>query len=137
MRGYEYKDKVSVVPLIDVSLVVVLALMVISPFLNNNNSKVDLPKARASEVNDEQKTEVVYALDGTITIDDHPVQLADVRALLAPRFAENPESVAVICADRGLLYSDVERLIAEVKAAKAPRITIATKEHEGPGDAQR
>jgi len=41
--------------------------------------------------------------------------------------------VAVVKADKSLLYGDVERLIAEVEGAKAARIAISTGKKSGEG----
>jgi biopolymer transport protein TolR len=127
ITNYRYSKKVDVIPVINVSLVVVLTLMLIAPHLNNSVQQVDLPEATADEVDDTDNIEITYALDGTIYLGEEAVELGDVRPLLSAVFDLNPEAVAVIKADRSLLYGDVERLIGEVEAAEAPRIAIATR----------
>jgi len=132
MNVYRYETKVDVVPVINVSLVVVLTLMIISPFLNETETEVELPEARASQMDDTEKTEIIYTLEGDIFIGDEQVALADLQTILMPLFEDNPDAIAVVKADKSLLYGDVERLLAEVEAAKAPRISIATgKKGEG------
>ncbi|MDO9171343.1 MAG: biopolymer transporter ExbD [bacterium] len=126
MKVYRYECKTNVAPLIDVSLCIVLTLMMISPFLNETTQKVDLPVARASQMDDTDNTEVIFTLDGKIYVGEEQIALEDVRALLTPLFENNPDAVAVIKADKSLLYGDVERLIAEVEGAKAARIAIST-----------
>ena len=135
MNVYRYETKVDVVPVINVSLVVVLTLMIISPFLNETAQEVDLPEARASQMDDTEKTEIIYTLEGEIFIGEDQVALEDLQDLLTPVFKDNPDAIAVVKADKALLYGDVERLIAAVEKANAPRISIATgKKGEG-GDA--
>ncbi|MBU0742477.1 biopolymer transporter ExbD [bacterium] len=132
MNVYRYETKVDVVPVINVSLVVVLTLMIISPFLNDTACEVELPEARASQMDDTEKTEIIYTLEGDIFIGEVQVALEDLQSLLTPLFEDNPDAIAVVKADKSLLYGDVERLLAEVEAAKAPRISIATgKKGEG------
>jgi len=132
MNVYRYETKVDVVPVINVSLVVVLTLMIISPFLNETETEVELPEARASQMDDTEKTEIIYTLEGDIFIGAEQVALADLQTILMPLFEDNPDAIAVVKADKSLLYGDVERLLAEVEAAKAPRISIATgKKGEG------
>lgn len=126
MKVYRFENKVDVVPVINVSLVVVLTLMIISPFLNDTEHEVALPEARAHQMDDTEKTEIIFTLDGKIYLGEDEVALDQVRSMLTPLFEENPDAVAVVKADKDLLYGDVERLIAEVEAAKAPRIAIAT-----------
>ena len=124
----EYESKVDVVPVINVSLVVVLTLMLISPFLNNNVEEVDLPQARASEVDDQENLEITYTLDQRIFVGEEEVAFEELRPILASLFEVTPDAVAVVKADQKLLYGDVEKLIAEVEKANAPHIAIATRQ---------
>ena len=130
-RGPSYENKISVVPIINVSLVIVLTLMLIAPFLNESEQPVDLPEARASEVEDADNLEITYTLDGQIFIQEYPIEISALRPLLADFFSEALDGVAVIKADKSLLYGDVEKLIAEVEAAGAPRIALATRQKTG------
>jgi len=123
----DYESRVDVVPIINVSLVVVLTLMLISPFLSNNVEEVDLPQARASEVDDQENLEITYTLDQKIFVGEDEVAFEELRPILASLFEMTPDAVAVVKADQKLLYGDVEKLIAEVEAANAPRIAIATR----------
>jgi biopolymer transport protein ExbD len=130
----EYESKVDVVPVINVSLVVVLTLMLISPFLNNTVEEVDLPEAYASEVEDQENLEITFTLDQKIFVGEEEVAFADLRPFLTQIFDANPEAMAVVKADQKLLYGEVEKLIAEVEAANAPRIAIATRQRTEEGE---
>ncbi|MBC8424677.1 biopolymer transporter ExbD [bacterium] len=134
MNVYRYETKVDVVPVINVSLVVVLTLMIISPFLNDTEHEVELPEARASQMDDTEKTEIIYTLEGEIFIGEEAVALEDLESMLAPLFENNPDAIAVVKADKNLLYGDVEDLLSRVEAAKAPRISIATGKQDEGGD---
>jgi biopolymer transport protein ExbD len=133
MKVYRYESKTDIVPMINVSLVVVLTLMIISPFLNDTTHDVELPEARASQMDDTDKTEIIFTLEGQIFVGEEQLALEEVRALLTPLFENNPDAVAVVKADKSLLYGDVERLIAEVEGAKAARIAISTGKKSGEG----
>ncbi len=132
MNVYRYETKVDVVPVINVSLVVVLTLMIISPFLNESPHEVELPEARASQMDDTEKLEIVYTIDGEIFVDEEQLTLEEVMPLLTPLFENSPDAVAIVKADKNLLYGQVEELLAEIEKAKAPRIAISTgKKAEG------
>ena len=133
MKVYRYESKTDIVPMINVSLVVVITLMIISPFLNDTTHEVELPEARASQMDDTDKTEIIFTLEGQIFVGEEQLALGEVRALLTPLFENNPDAVAVVKADKSLLYGDVERLIAEVEGAKAARIAISTGKKSGEG----
>ena len=132
MNVYRYESKVDVVPVINVSLVVVLTLMIISPFLDESPHEVELPEARASQMDDTEKLEIIYTIDGEIFVDEDQLTLEEVMPLLTPLFENSPDAVAIVKADKNLLYGQVEELLAEVEKAKAPRIAISTgKKAEG------
>ncbi len=132
MNVYRYETKTNVMPIINVSLVVVLTLMIISPFLNETEHDVELPEARASQMDDTEKVEIIYTLDGEIFIGDQQYALEELRPLLTPEFVDNPDGMVVVNADKNLLYGMVETLLAEIEASKAPRISLATgKKEEG------
>lgn len=130
----EYESRVDVVPVINVSLVVVLTLMLISPFLSNTVEEVDLPEAYASEVEDQENLEITFTLDQKIFVGEEEVAFAELRPFLTQIFDANPEAMAVVKADQKLLYGEVEKLIAEVEAANAPRIAIATRQRTEEGE---
>jgi len=135
MNVYRYESKVDVVPIINVSLVIVLTLMIISPFLNDTEHEVELPEAAASQMDDTEKLEIIYTLDGQIFVGEDELTLDEVQPLLQPLFEASPDGVAIVKADKKLLYGQVEKLLAQVEAAKAPRIAIATGKKDGGGGA--
>lgn len=125
---YQTESRTTVVPIINVSLVVVLTLMMISPFLSNEEVAVDLPTARASEADDTDNVEIVFTLDREIIVGEDVLQPEQVAPYLGAMFDRTPHAVAVVKADRSLPYGEVEQLIALVESAAAPRIALATKE---------
>ncbi len=135
-NNYSYETKVDVVPVINVSLVIVLTLMIISPFLSQTEHNLTLPEARASEVDDQDQTEVTFTIDREIYLGEDLVAFEDLRETLEPLFAANPDAIAVLKADKSIAYGEVELLIAEIEAAQAPRIAIATSKPGQGGDAK-
>ena len=132
--AYQTASRTTVVPIINVSLVVVLTLMMISPFLTSEDADVDLPEAKAAEVDDTDNIEITFTLEREIWVGEDLLALEDVQHYLGLIFADTPHAIAVVKADRNLPYGEVERLIAEVEASAVSRIALATKEKER-GDA--
>lgn len=128
--SFQTESRTTVVPIINVSLVVVLTLMMISPFLAAKDTDVDLPQATASEVDDTDNIEITYTLEREIWVGEDQLQMGDVQSYLGAMFSDSPGAVAVVKADRSLPYGEVEALIAEVEAAHAPRIALATREKD-------
>lgn len=128
--AFQTESRTTVVPIINVSLVVVLTLMMIAPFLDNQEQDVDLPVARASEVDDTDNVEITFTLDREIYVGQDQVALGDVTHYLGSMFDGTPHAVAVVKADQNLPYGEVEQLIAAVEASNAPRVALATKEKD-------
>ena len=128
--AFEAESRTTVVPIINVSLVVVLTLMMIAPFLNNPEHDVELPMARASEVDDTDNIEVTFTREREIWVGEDRLELTDVTPYLGAMFDGLPHAVAVVKADKDLPYGEVEQLIAAVEAASAPRIALATKDKD-------
>ena len=129
-KNFEVDTRVNVVPIINVSLVVVITLMMIAPFLTGEEVDVDLPEAMASQADDTDNIEIIYTYDRRIIVEETEFTLDELAPTLAPVFAAMPYGVAVIKADQNLPYGEVEALIAAVESAGAPRIALATKPKE-------
>ena len=127
---FQTESRTTVVPIINVSLVVVLTLMMISPFLTSEDADVDLPQAKAAEVDDTDNIEITFTIDREIWVGEDQLEMGDVQHYLGTLFADSPHSIAVVKADRNLPYGEVEGLIAEVEASAATRIALATREKE-------
>lgn len=125
--------KTDVVPIINVSLVVVLTLMVISPFLNQPDIEVDLPDATTTETEDQDKVEIIFTREGRLAVADQEYALAELGPALEEIFAGEPSSMAVVKADQGIPYGDVEAVISAIQKAGAPRIALATEQITGGG----
>jgi len=130
-NAFQTESRTTVVPIINVSLVVVLTLMMIAPFLNNPEYDVELPQARASEVDDTDNVEISFTIEREIYIGTDQVALADVSHYLGSMFEGAPHAIAVVKADRNLPYGEVEALIAAIEASDAPRVALATKDKDG------
>ena len=128
--AFRTESRTTVVPIINVSLVVVLTLMVISPFLSNYEVDVQLPQARAAEVDDTDNVEITFTLEREIFVGEDLLTLAEIPHYLGVLIEGTPYAVAVIKADRNLPYGEVEELIAAVEASNAPRVALATKEKD-------
>ena len=128
--AFQTESRTTVVPIINVSLVVVLTLMMIAPFLDNQEQDVDLPLARASEVDDTDNVEITFTIDREIFVGEDQIAMGDVTHYLGSIFDGMPHAVAVVKADKNLPYGEVEELIAAVEASDAPRVALATKEKD-------
>ena len=133
MREDNIRSHIDVVPVINVSLVIVLTLMIISPFLGESKVKVQLPQAETSEVKDQEKVEITYSVGGDLAVGEKKVTWAQLPLVLKERFQTSPGQMAVIKADERVKYEKVEKIIAIARECGAERIAIATEQKKGKG----
>src|SRR5207249_9182537 len=81
--------RINVVPLIDVSLVLVIILLVTAPLLSVASLPVDLPKAQTREAEDDRNISITLGSDGRLAVDQRLVTLPELRGVLASRLQGN------------------------------------------------
>ena len=122
--------RINVVPLIDVSLVLVIILIVTAPLISQADLPVDLPQAHTREAEDERNVSITLATNGEVALDDKVIAPGQLRMALAAKLSQPGEEdvLVVVRADSGLPYSAVEKALADARAVGAKRLAIATRQ---------
>lgn len=120
------KTEIDLMPAISLALIVLLILLLISPFLGESRIKVDLPRASTSEMGEEQKITITLSRDGLISVDEKLISLEKLKPVLSQRFKIDPYNLMVIKADKNISYGEVETVLEIAKESGAGRIAIAT-----------
>lgn len=120
--------EINMIPLIDVSLIILIIFMVITPFLVQSQIQVNLPKAATGVKGGEENVlKVQLGADGSLAVDGKPVRLQSLEKELILRFGKSYKKTVLVEADRSV---PVERVVAVFDAAKklgAGKIGIAVK----------
>lgn len=120
--------EINMIPLIDVSLIILIIFMVITPFLVQSQIQVNLPKAATGvKGGDENVLKVQLAADGSMAVDGKPVKFQLLEKELILRFGKSYKKTVLVEADKSV---PVERVVAVFDAAKklgAGKIGIAVK----------
>ncbi len=123
--------EINMIPLIDVSLILLIIFMVITPFLVQSQIQVNLPKATSGiKGGDQDVLKVQLAANGQMTVDGRRVQFGKLEKELTLRFAKSYRKTVLVEADRSV---PVERVVAVFDAAKklgAGKIGIAVKQQD-------
>ena len=120
---------VNIIPVIDVSLVLLIILMATSPILNLPGFEVKLPKAITAE-SKEKNIVVSLSTKGDIAINEKTVSLSSLIPLLQKELVGKKDFLVILRADQGVTYGQVEHLMDMAKKAGAQRIAIATQQKE-------
>ena len=119
---------VNIIPVIDVTLVLLVILLVMSPVLDLPKLNVDLPEAMTKETKDENLT-VSLTADGKIGVDNDVTTLEDLPRVLKTRLAGRKDAVVIVRADKALPYGAVEKLLRTVNRHVGNRaVAVATRQ---------
>jgi biopolymer transport protein ExbD len=120
---------VNIIPVIDVSLVLLIILLATSPILNLPGFEVSLPKAVTSESKEKNIT-ISFSKTGQMAINEIPATMETLVPILRKELKENKEFLVIVRADQAVAYGDVEKIMDLAKDAGAERIAIATQQDE-------
>lgn len=131
--------KVNVVPIIDVSLVLVIILLITAPMITTSDHPVNLPAARSRAVEDERNLSITLAATGQLAIDRDDVADVELDRVLRERLAlpENAGVLVVVRADSGAPYTRVGEILERARSAGATRLAIATRQETSAANTQR
>ena len=108
--------EMNLIPLIDVSLILVIIFMVLTPVLVQHQLTVRLPAASQGAPGDADAT-VSVQIDsrGSVTVDGRPVKLAGLEAELALKLGKSSSKTVLVQADKTV---PVERVVQVLDVAK-------------------
>lgn len=118
--------EVNIIPVIDISLVLLVILFVTAPLLAYPTLPVDLPAASAP-ANQELTIAITYARDGSLAVRAAPSSWPALAGDLKTELARRRGSIVLVRADAATPYRVIQRLIAAAKAAGATQIALATE----------
>jgi len=118
--------EVNIIPVIDISLVLLVILFVTAPLLSYPTLPVDLPSA-AQKPNQELTIALTYAKDGALSVRAAASTWETLVTDLRREIDRRRGSLVLVRADRAVPYRTIQRLIAAAKAAGAAQIALATE----------
>lgn len=118
--------EVNIIPVIDISLVLLVILFVTAPLLSYPNLSVSLPKARAGAAGDDTIA-VTLAGDGRLAVRAADAGWGDLESMIRGELRRQPEATVLIRADETVAYRQVQKVLSAAKAAGASRIAIGTE----------
>lgn len=101
-------SEINVTPFVDVVLVLLVIFMVTAGFIVNKGLKIQLPEAATAEKLNLQRTfNILVSAQGQLFLDGKPTTVADLKESGAAAKANGETVVAMISADKGVVYSYV------------------------------
>jgi len=124
--------EINMIPFIDISLVLLIIFMVMTPFLVRSQIKVNLPKANAAEKESSQQNMVEILVDrnGAILIDGRTVAPDAVEATLKGLVTDLENQPVVIEADKDVPFEHVVVVMDAAKKIGVAKLGVGVKQLE-------
>lgn len=120
---------VNIIPVIDVSLVLLIILLATAPILDLPGFRVSLPKAITTE-GKERNISVSLSTKGELAINAESVTWDHLIDALRRTMKDKEDFVVIVRADQGVAYGEVEKVLELIKRAGAERVAIATEQRQ-------
>lgn len=118
--------EVNIIPVIDISLVLLVILFVTAPLLSYPTLPVDLPLA-TQKPNQDLTIALTYSKEGALSVRAATSSWETVVADLRREVERRRGSLVLVRADKAVPYRIIQRLIAAAKNAGASQIALATE----------
>lgn len=121
---------INITPFVDVVLVLLVIFMITAPMLVKDILELRLPKVSSGDGQAMQTLGVAINRDGNILLNG---QLSDEESLknaATSALAQNPESQAIISADKDVIYGRVVRVIDILKTAGLNKFAVQIEKND-------
>src|SRR5438128_1309156 len=129
--GEQETDKINVVPLADLSLVLLIILMVLSPMVMSSMIKVQAPrleKVKSRHKQDPSKAPDPILIKVTmkgVLLNNNPVDSDQFLAeQVAIKIADNPDRPVIVSAEDAVQVGDVVRYLDLAKQSGATKVSL-------------
>lgn len=114
----------------DIAFLLLIFFMVSTVFAIEEGLILDLPskEAVAKKISRKNIMRVTGLANGTVMIDDQPVNLHDVRGRVEQAMMENDKLIVVVETDPQATYGLMIDMLDELKLAQAQRVSLKTLE---------
>lgn len=124
--------EINVTPFIDVMLVLLIVFMVAAP-LATVDIKVELPVSNAPPApKAERPVHLSLQADGTLSVNDQPIELAVLGTTIRRVTAEDREQRIFLRADRSVVYDEIMQAMNALRAAGYVHIALVGMEDGQP-----
>ena len=125
-------SEINVVPYIDVMLVLLIIFMVTAPLISQG-VKVDLPKASANPIEQEDNPPIIASVDvkGRYFLNvgddqESPISEEVLGAIVRAQLQKSPNTPVVVKGDGQVAYNEVIQLMVLLQKAGVPSVGLMT-----------
>jgi biopolymer transport protein TolR len=118
--------EINIIPLVDVTLVLLLIFMLTAPLMYRGID-VNLPKTAGRPTAVEERVVLTLTRDQTLFLNDKPVALASLEQVLRDTFKNRQDKTMYLRADQALQYGFVVETMDRVRRAGIEKLGMVTE----------
>lgn len=123
--GDEIFSEINVIPLVDISLVLLIVFMVTANYIMTSSFTVDIPKAaHAKKTQAEDTVTISISPRGTLYIESDLTTADDLKRRIGARYKENPNIAVVLSVDEKSNFKNVVAVLDLLGELGITRINI-------------
>jgi biopolymer transport protein ExbD len=119
--------EINITPLTDVMLVLLVVFMVTTPLIMKAGIDINLPKAHAKSDAPLQRLTISVSAGGKVYLDNQPVALDQLGALLSDRIKKGADPSVTVSADKLVPYGDAVHVLDIARQAGAAKLVLAAE----------
>jgi biopolymer transport protein ExbD len=119
--------EINMIPLIDVSLVLLIIFMVMTPFLVQQQVNVHLPKSVAGSESPDRPIIVLIQKQGDISLNGRAVSLSTLESQLKPLLGARRDRPVMIQADKDIALQNVVSVMDIAKKLQVAKLGISVE----------
>jgi len=133
LRSFDRDDElisdINIIPLVDISLVLLIIFMVTANFIPTSYIKVDMPKAAHGKTDVSGGDSIALAVnsEGLIYWDKRVVTVKELGTKLSLRYKENKDIFVNLTADRRAEFNSIVEVIDAINGAGISKINVSTE----------
>jgi biopolymer transport protein ExbD len=120
--------EINMIPLIDVSLVLLIIFMVMTPFLVQQQVRVNLPQSVSSNEAPDRPITISIQKNGEMTLNGTAVAASTLESSLRSILTKNRDRPVMIQADRDLALQQVVTVMDIAKRLQVAKLGISVQE---------
>ncbi len=126
-RNERKRIVISMIPLIDVSIFLLIFFMLAGSIEKFDIIPVDPPVAQSGKLVDEGHISIVLGRYDEIILNDEIIPMEEMQAILAPELKANPNKVVTVKADATVPANRVIDVMDAIKAAGGRNLSVVTQ----------
>ncbi|MEE4331448.1 MAG: biopolymer transporter ExbD [Wenzhouxiangella sp.] len=132
-RRHASKDEpeINITPMLDIVFIMLIFFIVTTSFIRETGVEVEKPTALTSEPRPQGNVLIAIRPNDEIWMNRNSIEVHEVKTQVERARAENPESSAVIIADKGARTGLLIEVMDQVQAAGITRISVSAEPEGG------